>query len=169
MAYNKWKMLLAAVCAFCATGAKADNVEGLTFLLQSGQTVSFAFTECPKVIVSDEGLRVETDGEERVSYAFDDVKRVYFDNLTPTSIPGVGAEKVQKAASCLQFSCHGGTLTAAGLVPGEVVTVFDLSGRLAAKATAGADGTLSVAVGTFQQGTYVVKAGSGASFKIIKR
>lgn len=169
MTFNNRKMFVAALCALCTVGVKAADGEGLTFLLQSGQTLSFTFTERPKVIVTDDGLRVEANGEERISYAFDGVKRIYFEDDVISSVPEVAAEARQGAASCPKFSCQNGMLTAEGLTPGEDVAVYALSGQLAAKSTAGADGTLSVAIGTLPQGTYVVKALSGANFKIIKK
>ena len=49
---------------------------GVTFLLRSGEKVSFSFAEKPVIALSDANLSVSVCGVERVSYAYADVQRV---------------------------------------------------------------------------------------------
>ena len=62
---------------------------GVTFLLRSGQKVSFSFAEKPVIALSDANLSVTVRSVECVSYAYADVQHVFFSNDVASGISSV--------------------------------------------------------------------------------
>lgn len=85
---------------------------GVTFLLRSGEKVSFSFAEKPVIALSDANLSVSVCGVERVSYAYADVQRVVVVDDIVSAIDNVVAnDKSQHVV----FSFSANTLNVSGL------------------------------------------------------
>lgn len=87
---------------------------GVTFLLRSGQKVSFAFTQKPIIAVSNSELSVSVAGVQRVSYAYADVQRVFLSDDVASGIAPVQADPSQQSVT---FTWQDGVLRALGLIP----------------------------------------------------
>lgn len=89
---------------------------GVTFLLRSGQKVSFSFAEKPVVALSDANLSVSVGGVERVSYAYAEVQRVVVVDDVVSAIDNVVAnDKSQHVV----FSFSANVLNVSGLAANE--------------------------------------------------
>lgn len=169
MLKSKRNWLMAGLFALCTLGAQAGEGPGVTVLFRTGNTMSFTFTQRPKVELSDDKLTIVADGLEDLTVVFDDVQRMYFEDDVETSVNEVVDSHKEGAQNKVVFSCQNGTLSAKGLAAGETVIVYALSGQKAAQAVASADGSLTIPVQQLAAGTYVVKSQSGIGYKIIKK
>lgn len=166
---NKRNWLLAGLLALCSIGAQAGEGAGVTILLRSGKSVSFTFAQRPKMNMVSEGLKIEVEGTDDLSLAFDEVQKVYFEDDVTTPVREVADTHKENTQSKVVFRCQSGTISATGLAAGDVVTVYSLNGQKAAQAVAGSDGALSLPIQQLTAGTYVVKSQSGIGYKIIKK
>lgn len=139
---------------------------GVTFLLRSGQKVSFAFTQKPVIAVSNSELSVSVAGVQRVSYAYADVQRVF---LSDDVASGIAPVQVDPSQQNVTFTWQDGVLRASGLNPNEQVRVFGLDGKLALSGSAQADGTLQLSFSSLPQGVYVVRTQGGLSYKLFNK
>lgn len=139
---------------------------GVTFLLRSGQKVSFSFAEKPVVALSDANLSVSVGGVERVSYAYADVHRVVVDDDVVSAIDNVVAnDKSQHVV----FLFSASTLNVSGLAANESITLYATDGKLMLSDKANADGKAVMNLSSLQQGIYVVRTQSGISYKFFKK
>lgn len=139
---------------------------GVTFLLRSGQKVSFSFAEKPVVALSDEYLSVSVGGVERVSYAYADVQRVVVVDDVVSAIDNVVAnDKSQHVV----FSFSANVLNVSGLAVGERYSLYAIDGKLMLGEKADADGKAAISLSSLQQGIYVVRTQSGISYKFFKK
>ncbi len=139
---------------------------GVTFLLRSGQKVSFAFSQKPVIAVSNTDLAVSVSGVQRVSYAYADVQRIYLSDDVASGIAPVQTNPSQKSVT---FSWQNGVLMASGLNPNEQVRVFSLDGKLALSGQAQADGSVQLSFSSIPQGVYVVRTQGGLSYKLFNK
>lgn len=139
---------------------------GVTFLLRSGQKVSFAFTQKPVIAVNNSELSVSVAGMQRVSYAYADVQRVFLSDDVTSGIAPVQADPSQQNVT---FTWQDGVLRASGLNPNEQVRVFGLDGKLALSGRAQADGTLQLSFSSLPKGVYVVRTQGGLSYKLFNK
>lgn len=139
---------------------------GVTFLLRSGQKVSFAFAQKPVISVSNADLSVSVSGVQRVSYAYADVQRIYLSDDVASGIAPVQSNSSQQSVT---FSWQDGMLRASGLNPNEQVRVFGLDGKLALSGRAQADGSVQLSFSSIPQGVYVVRTQGGLSYKLFNK
>ncbi len=139
---------------------------GVTFLLRSGQKVSFAFAQKPVISVSNADLSVSVSGVQRVSYAYADVQRIYLSDDVASGIAPVQSNSSQQSVT---FSWQDGVLGASGLNPNEQVRVFGLDGKLALSGRAQADGSVQLSFSSIPQGVYVVRTQGGLSYKLFNK
>lgn len=139
---------------------------GVTFLLRSGQKVSFAFAQKPVISVSNADLSVSVSGVQRVSYAYADVQRIYLSDDVASGIAPVQSNSSQQSVT---FSWQDGMLRASGLNPNEQVRVFGLDGKLALSRRAQADGSVQLSFSSIPQGVYVVRTQGGLSYKLFNK
>ncbi len=162
MDFLKKRVVLPMALALLCLGASAAT-PGVTFLLASGAKVSFAFSAKPVVSVSSEGITVTAQGQSDVSYLFQEVDRFFFEDDVPTAIASV------KAEAAPVFSYDNGVVAVCGLAAGERVAVHSLGGSKVSGARADQGGKATVDVTHVPAGVYVVSAGSGVSFKLLKK
>ena len=161
---KKILLLLGAMFAFTLS-VLAGN-PGVTFLLRSGQKVSFTFAEKPVVAFSDENLAVSVGGEQRVSYAYADVQRVFVEDDVVSAVGNVVAnDKSQHAI----FSLSANTLSVTGLAASDQLSIYAADGKLVLTAQANAEGSATISLSALQQGVYVVRTQSGISYKLFKK
>lgn len=168
MKIPKRSILLSALLASSAW-VMAEMSPGVTFLLKSGQKVSFAFTERPVVMTAADVVSVSTDGVERVSYAYSDVQRILFGEGVPTGISLPQAGGVSDYVSHAVFCLSNGGLRASGLKAGERLDIYSLSGSLVVSAKAGADGVAALHLSSLPKGVLIVRTQGGVSYKLMNR
>ena len=139
---------------------------GVTFLLRSGQKVSFAFAEKPVVAFSDDNLAVSVGGEQRVSYAYADVQRVVVEEDV---VSAVGHVVTNAQPGHAIFTLSANTLSATGLAAGDQLSLYAADGKLMLTAQANAEGSATVSLAALQQGVYIVRTQSGISYKLFKK
>lgn len=139
---------------------------GVTFLLRSGQKVSFSFAEKPVVALSDANLSVSVGGVERVSYAYADVQRVVVVDDVVSAIDNVVANDKSQH---IVFSFSANVLNVSGLAVGERFSLYYIDGKLMLGEKADADGKAAMNLSSLQQGIYVVRTQSGISYKFFKK
>lgn len=157
----KWKQtsvrLAMAVLAFTATltaGAEAYvKVTGA-----DGKAVTFRVEDHPKVSFTEEALVITTD-EATVDYPLSDYRRFEFsDEATAVS----SVESVRNPTFAI-----GSSLTADGLEPGSLVSVYSAGGQLIGSAKADLSGHASVSLQGLD-GVGIVKT-TAKTFKFIKK
>lgn len=156
--------LLLALFAF-SLSVFAGN-PGVTFLLRSGQKVSFSFAEKPVVALSDANLSVSVGGVERVSYAYADVQRMVVVDDVVSAIDNVVANAKSQH---IVFSVSANALNVSGLAVGERFSLNAIDGKLMLSEKADADGKAAMNLLPLQQGIYVVRTQSGISYKFFKK
>lgn len=156
--------LLLALFAF-SLSVFAGN-PGVTFLLRSGQKVSFSFAEKPVVALSDANLSVSVGGVERVSYAYADVQRMVVVDDVVSAIDNVLANDKSQH---IVFSVSANALNVSGLAVGERFSLNAIDGKLMLSEKADADGKAAMNLSSLQQGIYVVRTQSGISYKFFKK
>lgn len=161
---KKILLLLGALFAFNLSVFASGP--GVTFLLRSGQKVSFAFAEKPVVAFSNENLAVSVGGEQRVSYAYADVQRVFVEDDVVSAVGDVVANAQLGHAI---FTLLANTLSAIGLIAGDQLSLYAADGKLMLTAQANAEGSAKVSLSTLQQGVYVVRTQSGINYKLFKK
>lgn len=138
----------------------------VTFLLRSGQKVSFSFAEKPVIALSDANLSVSVCGVERVSYAYADVQRVVVVDDTVSAIDNVVANDKRQH---VVFSFSASTLNVSGLPANESIALYATDGKLMLSDKANAEGKAAMNLSSLQQGIYVVRTQSGISYKLFKK
>lgn len=161
-------MLLCALLA-CSAGAWASGSPGVSFVLKSGQKVSFAFSERPIVSTASDAVSVSVGGTERVSYPYADVARILFESVETTGISLPRQDGGWVEGSHTVFCFTEGGLRASGMRAGECICVYSLSGGLVASLKAGSDGAASLQLSSLPQGVYVVRTQGGVSYKFLNR
>ena len=139
---------------------------GITFLLHSGQKVSFTFTEKPVVSFSETNLAVSVRGAERVSYAYADVARIMMEDDVVSAIGNVVANNKSQHVI---FNLSANTLSVTGLPAGNQLSLYALDGKLQLSMQANAEGSAIVNLSALPQGVYVVRTQSGISYKLFKK
>ena len=139
---------------------------GVTFLLRSGQKVSFAFAEKPVIALSDANLAVSVSGVERVRYAYADVQRVVVENDVVSAVNEVVSDSKNQH---VVFTLSAGTLDVAGLAADEQISLYATDGKLVLSQKTNAEGKASVSLASLQQGVYVVRTQGGISYKLFKK
>lgn len=129
---------------------------GVTFLLRSGEKVSFSFAEKPVIALSDANLSVSVCGVERVVVVEDIVSAI--DNV-------VANDKSQHVV----FSFSASTLNVSGLAANESIALYATDGKLMLSDKANAEGKAAMNLSSLQQGIYVVRTQSGISYKLSKK
>lgn len=149
------KGLLLLFLMLIATGIYAED--GVVLLLRNGNSVKFAFSEKP-VMVMGSTLTMKTTSET-VDYNYTEIKRSYFGEIT-SSIDEVRGNS--KSESLFRMTPAGMEVT--GLQQGEKVSVYTVGGKLvySAKSTGS---RLNINLPSDRQ-VYVVKTDNGVSFKI---
>lgn len=138
---------------------------GVTFLLRSGQKVSFAFAEKPVIALSDANLAVSVSGVERVRYAYADVQRVVVESDVVSAVNEVVSDSKNQH---VVFTLSAGTLDVAGLAADEQISLYATDGKLVLSQKTNAEGKASVSLASLQQGVYVVRTQGGISYKLLE-
>lgn len=161
------KSLLLFALLSSSAGAWATDMPGVSFVLRSGEKVSFAFTERPVVLTASDAVSVSVGGAERVSYPYADVARVVFEDVDATgiSLPKQGGDDAPGIHAVFAFD--GDKLVASGLKAGERISVYTLKGGLAASLAAGSDGVAVLQRSSLPQGVYVVRTQGGVAYKFM--
>ncbi len=164
MNYLKKRVVLPVLMALFGLVPLAAT-PGVTFLLNSGTKVSFAFSAKPSISVSSDGIIVSAQDHDDVCYLFSDVQRFFFEDDVDTAVKGVKTEKLVNPI----FSYVNGVVTVCGISPNEQVAVYSLSGSKVNSEKADHSGRASVDMGHVPAGMYVVSTASGVSFKLLKK
>ncbi len=153
--------------AISCIGAMAGE-PGVVFQLANGQKVSFTFSSKPKIALEGKELTVSATDGVSVSYAYNEVLRFYYGDDVLDYETGI-QDTEDKSAVCPEFGFADGVITVTGLKAAERVSVYSLGGGKVGEAKAGRDGSARVDISGAPAGVYVVSAGSGVSFKLLKK
>lgn len=139
---------------------------GITLLLQSGQEVSFCFSQFPTFVVENEELIVKVADASLASFSYSELKKIQILENVNTGIstdPSVvdDAHKV--------FSFADGMFKVAGLLKAEHVSFYSVGGQLILQEKGHDDGTLSVSLTSLPKGICVVRLQSGVSYKFFNK
>lgn len=142
---------------------------GVTFLLRSGQKVSFAFIEEPVIALSSDNFSVSVSGVERVRYAYTEVQRVAVVADVDDVVSAVDNGKANGDGQHVIFTLSANMLMASGLAPHEQLSCYTPDGKLVLTEKAHADGSVEVSLSALQQGVYVIRTQIGISYKFFKK
>ena len=159
---RKW-LIIGMLSALSILAVHAE--EGVTFYLNTGGKVSFAFSEHPVVKLSGDELTVSVAGSSGVSYAYDAVKKVMFESDIVNSVV---APSTAKADAHVVFSVGQNQIKSTGLQTGERVSLYALNGTLQQTTIASSDGTAALSLSTLSKGVYVVRTQGGINYKFVK-
>lgn len=160
------KLFTMLVALFAFSLSMFAGNPGVTFLLRSGQKVSFAFAEKPVIALSDANLAVSVSGVERVRYAYADVQRVVVESDVVSAVNEVVSDSKNQH---VVFTLSAGTLDVAGLAADEQISLYATDGKLVLSQKTNAEGKASVSLASLQQGVYVVRTQGGISYKLFKK
>ena len=153
-------MLLCLLALYGGTAVHADD--GVLLLLTSGREVGFTFGSRPQVVPGEELVIRCADGVE-VSYAYGDVRRIFCGEVTSTSVDSPIADD---AAGRVQFRVSPGELSVDGLPVAESVYLYRADGQLVGAYRQDAEGA-TLRIPLSDGGLYVVRTGTGVSYKVL--
>lgn len=144
----------------------ASAEDGIIVQMNDGTEVGFAFSKSPTIVTSD-SVQIETS-EATVKYPYANVQKVYWGEVKePTSAIG---KLEQGAAKRIVFRITADGIEASGLQAGEHVSLYGIDGAQMASGAADNDGgSVLLQLPTGQRGVYIVRTGSGVSYKFIKK
>ena len=157
---NKFfKILMLMLFASPLAKAGVENATTLCIENTSGEVVSFALAEEPKIMFK--GNYVVVQASEIKLLKFKDLTKAYSTAEDPDGIYGANLtqEEISTLLNTVQFR---------NFTPGANVLVYSVAGHLLHRTTIGEDGTLQYSLDNLLPGTYVIKAGK-TSFKVYKR
>lgn len=142
------------------------TTSGVTFLFANGQKATFAFAVKPTIVVESDGLTVSSTDNASVSYTFAEVKKFYFDDDAST---GISSAAAPASSQHPVISYAAGAVSVNGLKAGDRVAVVSVGGSVLANVQADANGSARIDLSSAAKGVYVVSAGRGVSFKLLKK
>ena len=155
------RSMLLCLLALCGgTAVHADD--GVVLLLTSGREVGFAFGSRPQVVPGNELVIRCADGVE-VSYAYDEVRRLFWGDVVATSVDSSIAED---AAGRVQFLVSAGELSVDGLPVAECVYLYRADGHLVGAHRQDVEGT-TLRIPLSDSGLYIVRTSTGLSYKVL--
>ncbi len=158
--------ILTVALALGSLGAWAAT-PGVTFLFSNGKKASFAFASKPKIAVTADGLTVSSTNTAAVSYLLSDVQKFFFeDDVVETDIQQVDGAG---AAKHPVFHYANGAVSVSGMAAGGRLSVSSIGGSLVGDVKADGQGNAGIDLSGLPTGVYVVSAGSGISFKLLKK
>lgn len=158
MKFQTFTLALAAgICLWCAQPADAD-VLTVTVLDNDGSTCQVEVPELDRIEVGTETLTLRQYDGSQCTHQIADIDRI---TVSRTN----GAASLATDGKIALWT-EGSTLHAAGLVPGQALTVADMGGT-ALNAKADANGCLSLDITALAAGPLAVKT-ADRSAKIMK-
>lgn len=138
----------------------ASSAGGIMVHLHNGQTVSFFFSQKPKMATSSKELSILVDDVKQVSYAYSEIERVEVSKALPTDINSQTTESLSTI-----FAFDNSQIKVSHLKTNTTITVFSTNGKQLYSANAGADGTLSIPTASFPKGVVIIHTQDGISYK----
>lgn len=123
---------------------------------KDGIKIGYLFDEVISVNYSMKGVEVKTT-YATVEHAFDDVKKVWFDEGVTTGIDEAVLSTIQQQ---VYVTING--MEIKGFAPATLVTISNLSGQLLMQRTTDEQGCLNITKSEFPQGIYIIKVGKTA-------
>lgn len=165
---KKYLTMAFAVLGLAST-ALADDAPSVSVITAAGDTAQTAtLTTVEKVEFQGDSLLFITTAEtatDTIKYARKDVGKLLL-GIPTTSTTGIRAAS-DGAADKVAIKANGTELSVSGVKAGTLVTVYDMKGRIAARAKAqGESATINAA--SLNAGIYVVRTGDKA-VKIVKK
>ena len=139
---------------------------GITLLLQSGQEVSFCFSQSPTFVVENEELIVKVANVPQASFSYSEVKNIQILENVNTGISTVYSVADDARAV---FSFANGIFKVTGLSKAEHVSFYSVGGQLILQEKGHDDGTLSVSLTSLPKGICIVRLQSGVSYKFFNK
>ncbi len=145
---------------FFAPSLWASSSGGITVHLTNGQSVSFLFSQHPKLTTTSKELSILINDVKQVSYNYAEVKKVEVSNSLPTEV-----KLPQLKKEGIAFNFGDGQIRVSGLTSNEVVTAYSAEGTTVLSRHATANGTLTIDVSQLPQGVCIIRTQSGVNYK----
>ena len=153
MVKHLFLIILFAAAGF-AQSAFAAN--GFWLEKKDGSKIGYLFDEVISVNYTMKGVEVKTS-YATMEHAFDDVKKVWFDEGVTTGIEENTLSALQQQ---IRVSANGVEIK--GIAPATPVSVSNLSGQILMQRTTDAQGSLYIGKSEMPQGIYIIKVGKTA-------
>jgi len=140
----------ALLLAFVAMTHHAFATNGFWLEKKDGSKIGYFFEQTLNISYTSSKVVIQTL-DATVEHAFDDVRKVYFDECTTGITPEVINDLDQ------QIHLTGNGVEINGFAAGTPVVIADLSGRVVSRRTVNANGYLFVSKAELSTGLYVVK------------
>lgn len=150
------RFLLLSLIAIVLAGftQQAVAINGLWLEKKDGSKIGYLFENTIGINCTADSLRISTyDGTatQVVMHAFDDIRKVYFDQLT-TKIDDNVLSTLQQQ---VRLTADG--ISISGFAAATPVVVADLGGRIVMRRSTAADGSLRIGRSALSRGTYIIK------------
>ena len=142
-------LIIALATASLSQQARAAN--GLWLEKKDGTKIAYIFSYDLSISYTPESL-VITTADGTVEHAFDDVRKVYFDNVTSS------IDEQQLADIRQQGRLTAAGISISGFAAQTPVVVADAAGRVIMRRTTAADGSLVISRAELPQGICIVRA-----------
>lgn len=159
---KKTIIALVAVLAAAFGASATDYVYSVLLNRTDGSSVIMKFADMPVAQIQGEDLKmtVTTTGESAI-YPIKDI--VNFTFLKQVS----GINDVSDDSKTVSFGLGSSTLDVAGLQGVVEITLYDMTGKLCARAQSDSNGAATVDISGLEKGVYIVTAGNN-TFKFIR-
>ena len=127
----------------------------------NGEVEYFTFDGRPTITYQGDNL-VMACGNQHVQYTLKGLEKIAF-----TTIEVTGLGQIQEVEG-VAFNFHDDQIVIANAKAGEVVKLYDTTGRLFDSSTVGSDGRLTLSLSALTKGIYIIKMGT-TSYKILRK
>lgn len=159
----KRPLLLFCALLFVACVIRAQDMQPCVVVEQTdGTTSNYLLSSDPQIRYDSQNVTLTSDDADLVLPAAE-VSRIYL-SQAPSDLSSVN--KIE--ADVPQFRVTSSAISVTGVAPGVPVAVYAIDGRQLSRATASADGSLTIPLSSLPQGVLVVNAGKH-SFKLIRK
>jgi hypothetical protein len=161
---KKFPILLVPLMCLLTLGSYVANASENQVLLtlSGGKSVTFSFSEAPKVTYAGSTVTVTTS-DDAVEYAISDIKKLSFG-----SSETVGVEDAPAAVKAGDIAYANGVFQFSGFGAGERVYLYTIGGVLRGSYAIPGSGALEVSTSSLPAGIYVVTI-NGITYKFNKR
>lgn len=151
------KGLLLLMLVVSALSVMAENA--IVVWQRNGAKTEFSFKQNPKTSYNGNNFVISTDDQE-VSFNVLTLQKVTFILDSDSGIKDVKVDA--------KFRFHDNVIDVSGAAPGSLLRIFSIKGNLCGKFIVDNDGRISVDLGSYTSGVYIINLGK-ASYKVIKR
>lgn len=152
--------LLTAAMLFAASAAE----KAVVIVTKDGQQLETVISSLNRINIGSDAIEVVTD-RGATSHAIADIDRINIQDASMSAVADIlGEGEIAVWPTVVETAVN-----VTGLPDGAKVTVYDLSGKTVAAATAADGVTTAIDLSGAASGIYLVNTGNGAAVKIVKK